>query len=556
MGKSCFFSLLFVVAILALGMTADAAVFLVSNTNDSGVGSLRDALNQANAAPGADTIVFMIPAPPYIIFPLSQLPPLTDPAGVLIDGYSQPGSNPGASPPSTAVPLIELDGISAGGVHGFWIKTPNNTIQGLIINNFEQDGIHIEATPYPTSNNIIWANFIGTDSSGTIRKGNGRNMASLWAGVTIAGSFDTPGVAMDNHVRGNLISANYAEGVSIMSLAGNDVFGNWVEMGNYIGTDITGLVDLGNDHDGVYLGEGTHDNVVCDNLISGNDFEGVSIVGYPEDVISTYSNIVQSNIIGLKQDLTPLPNTLCGVAIGRYGPAYFGGFAPNNQVLTNTIAHNGRNGVTVWEHASTPSNADGNRISQNAIYDNGILGIDLDDDGVTVNDPNDPDSGANQDENYPVITIADYCAGTTAVSGTVDIDTDPTLAVVEIFLALPDPSGYGEGAVFLGQAVPATGGSWQFTCFRQLVPGDLVTATCTDLNGNTSEFAQYITVVLLSTCGDLNGDGNTDAQDALDLANYLAGAAIIFAGNADLNLDGVIDAVDLALLMQVLAGNL
>jgi hypothetical protein len=104
---------------------------------------------------------------------------LTDPAGVLIDGYTQSVSSPGPLPPATAVILIEIDGLLAAGVHGFVIQSPNNRIQDLAINNFEQDGIRIEATPFPTAQNYVWGNFIGTDPSGLVVKSNGRNHASL-----------------------------------------------------------------------------------------------------------------------------------------------------------------------------------------------------------------------------------------------------------------------------------------------------------------------------------------------------------------------------------------
>jgi hypothetical protein len=142
----------------------------------------------------------------------------------------------------------------------------------------------------------------------------------------------------------------------------------------------------------------------------------------------------------------------------------------------------------VLEHTIDNTNADRNRISQNAMYANGWLGIDLDDDGVTVNDTGDPDQGANQQVNMPVITSATYQAGITAVTGTVDIGANPTAAVVEVFKASSDPTGYGEGAVYLGSATPLAGGTWNCSV-AGLLPGDHVTATATDALGNTSEFA-------------------------------------------------------------------
>jgi hypothetical protein len=490
----------------------EAAIFVVTNTADAGAGSLRQAILAANANAGRDTINFNISGPgPHTIFVLSQLPILSDPNGVLIDGLTQPGSNPGANPPTTAVLMVVVDGANAGPAHGFWILSPagtahDNRIQGLVINNFSQDGIRIQATPVAgTYNNYVYCNFIGTDQAGLMAQGNGWNQQRLWAGVEIVCTPDTAGLAFDNVVDANLISANYAEGVSISNCPPGDVLFNTVML-NYIGTDVTGTADLGNVHDGVYIGEGAHDNSVDGNLISGNDFEGVCIVGYAEAIppVSTDNNIVLNNIIGLDIGSGPLPNTRDGVSIGQYGIWYQGGYARSNQVLFNTIAYNGRNGVVVWEHQSSMNNCDGNIISQNSIYDNNLLGIDLADNGVTANDMGDPDVGPNQELNFPVITSAVNVAGQTTITGTLDIDTDPTQASVEVFRARLDPTGFGEGERYEGSATPDPVGNWTLIV-NTLNPGDLVTATTSDLNANTSEFCLNFNVVIGIEEGDFAG---------------------------------------------------
>jgi hypothetical protein len=85
-------------------------------------------------------------------------------------------------------------------------------------------------------------------------------------------------------------------------------------------------------------------------------------------------------------------------------------------------------------------------------------------------------------------------AGQTRISGTVDIDSDPTQALVEIFRARPDGSGYGEGEYYVGQAGPDAAGNWTFLA-SGLVAGDSVTATVSDVDGNTSEFSGLLGVV-------------------------------------------------------------
>ncbi|MGD8979003.1 MAG: T9SS type A sorting domain-containing protein [candidate division WOR-3 bacterium] len=459
-------------------------------------GTLRFAMNSANFNAGPDTILFNITGTgPFFIMPDSQLPQLTDQAGVFIDGLSQPGASAGGNPPSTANLMIVVDGTNAGAVHGFWIVSSNNTIQGLVVNNFQQDGIRIQAIPDTSQFNYIYCNFTGTDQTGTIAQGNGTNQQGLWGGIYIVCTPGSPGNAYFNTIDRNLSSCNYAEGVGISSCPPGDVAFNSV-FNNYIGTDIGGTVDMGNVHDGVYIGEGAHDNAVDGNLISGNDFEGVCIVGYAEAIppVLTYANIVTHNIIGLDVGMAPLGNTRDGVSIGIYGTWYQGGYATDNIVDSNTIAHNGRNGVLVWEHWSSTTNADHNEITLNSIYNNALLGIDLGDDNVTPNDTTDPDNGPNEEVNFPVITSAVHTAGQTTISGTLDIDTPPTMARVELFRASSDPSGYGEGQTYLGFTNPTGTGNWT-AVVTGLVANDTVTATATDMNLNTSEFAQNFVVV-------------------------------------------------------------
>jgi flagellar hook assembly protein FlgD len=483
-----------ILILTCFSLNLSAATYLVTNTNDTGAGSLRWAMTSANNSPGADTINFNIPGTgPHMIFPLSQLPVLTDMSGVVIDGLTEPGASSGANPPATATLMIEIDGANTGPAHGMWIMSSFNEIYGLVINNFEQDGIRIEGTLQGSNANFIRCNFIGVEPSGLIAQGNGTNQNMLWAGVNIIVTPSIPGIAMDNIVDGNLISDNYSEGVSISNCPPGDVAFNMV-FDNYIGTDINGTTDLGNAHDGVYIGEGAHENVVDGNLISGNDFEGISIVGYAENEIYTFGNIIFNNIIGLDISLAPLGNNLDGVSIGQYGATWYqGGFATDNVVDSNIIAENGGNGVTVWEHPLNQFNCDHNIITRNSMYNNTLLGIDLGDNGVTTNDGGDPDLGPNEELNFPVITSADYSSGQTTVQGTVDIDTDPSQATVEIFKASQDPTNYGEGDVYLGATNPDGAGNWS-TIVTGVIPGELITATTTDMNNNTSEFSQNVQV--------------------------------------------------------------
>lgn len=482
--------------LLCMSASLSGLTWFVNRTapDDNNPGSLRWCMNAANFNAGADTIFFNIPGTgPHVIMPDSQLPILVDQAGVIIDGLSQPGSAAGANPPSTANLMIVVDGTNAGTAHGIWIISSYNTVQGLVVNNFQQDGIRVQAQDDTSQFNYIYCNFVGTDQTGSFVQGNGSNLQGLWGGIYIMCAPGAPGYAYFNTIDRNLSSGNYAEGIGIANCPPGDVAFNSV-FNNYVGTDITGTVDLGNIHDGVYIGEGAHDNAVDGNLISGNDFEGVCIVGYVAAIQPfTYANTIINNIIGLDINLVPLGNTRDGVSIGIYGTSQEG-YAIDNTIVANTIAHNGRNGVLVWEHFSSTTNADHNEITMNSIYNNALLGIDLADDYVTPNDPGDPDSGPNEEVNFPVITSAVFSGGQTTISGTVDINTNPIAARIEVFRVSTDPSGYGEGQIFLGSTNPDAAGNWNVSV-PGLVAGDTVTATTTDMNLNTSEFAQNFVVV-------------------------------------------------------------
>jgi len=169
--------------------------------------------------------------------------------------------------------------------------------------------------------------------------------------------------------------------------------------------------------------------------------------------------------------------------------------AGGNQIETNTIAYNSGTGVTVGDGTGTA-------ISRNSIFSNGGLGIDLGGDGVTPNDPGDTDTGPNNLQNFPVLTSALVSSGKLVVKGTIDTP-NPETVVLEFFAnAVPvpggDPSGYGEGAVFLGSATAAPDGTFS-AVLPPVAPGTLISATATDAAGNTSEFAKDIAAVTLPT---------------------------------------------------------
>ncbi len=169
------------------------AVFLVTNTNDSGSGSLRQAITDANALPGADTINFDIAGSGVrTIAPLSGLPWISD--AITIDGTSQAGFS--------GSPLIELNGIGANSV-GLFIAANNCRIKGLVINRFGE-GIVIA----DSSNIVIEGNFIGTDPTGTIARPQGVD------GIRIFGASQNNLIGGLNAASRNILSGNGGVGIA------------------------------------------------------------------------------------------------------------------------------------------------------------------------------------------------------------------------------------------------------------------------------------------------------------------------------------------------------
>ena len=446
--------------------------FLVTNTSDTGAGSLRQAIEDANASPGMDSIHFAIPgAGPHSIAPLSDLPTVSDP--VVIDGFTQPGSSPNTHPfghGTNAKLRIELDGA------GLMLTGGNSTVRGLVINR----------VALFSDNNVIEGNFIGTNVAGIAGSSNG-------LGIHVESSHNRIG-GMNPGAR-NLISFNNGSGVFV-SETGHD---NHI-LGNFIGTNGQGTAALGNQFSGIDL-RGSN-NEVRQNLISGNGrFLGSGIwIGLfgPGS-----GNVVQANRIGTDVSGTrPLGNNRAGITIeGDATANLIGGFSPGegNLIAFNhdSFAQSGA-GVALAPPPGTPT---GNRIVGNSIHTNQGLGIDLAPVGVNPNDAADADGGPNEGQNYPVLTVVHASAGKVAVSGILESRPHTTYRV-ELFSSSDcDPSGHGEGQLFLGWLSITTGASgraaFDTTCVIPGAPGRLpslgfLSATATDAAGNTSEFSPCV----------------------------------------------------------------
>jgi CSLREA domain-containing protein len=599
-------------------------------TPNDGTVSLREALTAINAGnnlgdpdivnTGAafgtnDTIDFNIGTGVQTISLLAALPIVTAP--VTIDGTSEPDF--------AGTPEIVLDGTSAGAVAGLTITAGNSTVRGLVIDNFTGDGIDLTTrggdvlagnyigvdstgaaaagngghgvaissapnntiggttagagnvisanalngvllTAPGTSGNVIEGNDIGTDVTGTQALGNGGGTTATvaYSGVLVINGAHDNLIGGTGAGAGNLISGNVSHAVEINGVG---TTGNRVQ-GNFLGTDVTGAVALGNGQDGidsaVSVDSGASNNTIggtasgARNLISGNVFNGLSIFGS-----GTSGNAVQGNFIGTDvsgsaalgngtdgisihdgaANNTVIANVISanaanGVDIFTAGAATTGNLVQGNSIGTDVGGTanlgNGANGVlittasgnSVGGTASGQANViafsgndgvkvdtgTGNAVRANSIHDSGHLGIEL------VN-------GGNANQAAPALSSATVTASSITIRGTLTGAASTSYALDFFASPTANASGFGEGQRWVGSATVTTtsGGTANFTLtFSVTVPaGQAVSATATSPANNTSAFAQDVTaatatalVITPTFDSSITGDPNAAVIEA------------------------------------------
>lgn len=378
---------------------------------------------------------------------------------------------------TTAVPMYP--GSSGNGGDGINLNsTGPSTTTGLtvgggasgagnVISGNQGDGVFIQ----DASGNAVTGNLIGTDAAGTAAVGN------LADGIQVAGNSSNNSFGGAGTAR-NVISANAGDGVTFDTASTTS--GNIVS-GNFIGTDISGSAALANSGNGITaLSNITIGASGAGNTISGNSQNGIELDGSGNTVV--YNNIgVQA-----ADPSAGLGNGVDGVRV----------LGSNNVIGTttagNNIGYNVGNGVTVGLSAADTT-AVQNSIRGDNIYYNGQLGIDLGNDGVTYNDPEDLDIGPNLLENFPVLTSVTLSGNTATISGTLNSTPLSTFAIDFFASQIWDTTHYGEGQKYLGSISVTTdaSGNASFTATMPGVPSgfNYFAATATDSNGNTSEFA-------------------------------------------------------------------
>jgi parallel beta-helix repeat protein len=488
---------------------------LIVNSLNAGQGSLRQFLLNSNAVAGANASQFNIPSssdpfgrpadPNFIlgvavIEPTTLLPTITD-GSTQIDGITQTlnvgDTNAGALGTGG---LVGVDGLGLSAVEapevqivdgaanlgtGLEISAADAVVRGIAIYGFGNTPSDPEADIVvdSTTGALIEQNLIGASSYSFTDPGVGARSGNY--NVRLWGS-------SSGTLRNNLIGFNaYRDAVYIELSTG------WLIEANECQN--AGLLDTVGDC--VVLLDGSSGNTVRGNLLANAGGNGIDIL-YASNNNLIENNTVLANGVGLAET--------SGVRVGCDFWQGCTNQSTGNVISANVITQNPGAGVRITQIGNT-----GNSLTRNAIYDNGSIGIDLNESGddfnfgtapyVTPNDAGDPDSGANNLLNFPVIYTAYLTGGNLTVSG----EARPG-ATVEFFKVAADSSGYGEGQEYLGAEVEGSGADsnnqigWVDSTARQftftfapgsLVDGDSLTATATGSSGNTSEFAQNITAI-------------------------------------------------------------
>lgn len=352
--------------------------FADNNAGSGTVGDLRYVINQANANNdgSTDTIQFTditITQNQHTIFvgggTAGKIPLPAIKVPVIIDGTTADGfyafSQQYQKDLQTGQ-IVVLDGSKLkGSGNGIVMQGGNATVMGLGIVNFPGHGVLVTS-----SNNTLGGDLVGYDSN------NNRNLPT--GHITHPLPPTTGTIAYVRPPEGNVISGNGGDGVRLQNGANSNLL-----EGNFIGTDVTGLVARGNQGNGVSIINSDDNQVwgtvpidgdnpfVFYNVISAN--KGNGLVVHNSDRTTIYANF-----FGLAADNnTPLGNKLDGVLIsGDSDHTRFGLNIP----LGNVAAANGKNGVEVRDTASRTllMNTFGglaafNNTAQVGNHDNGLL---------------------------------------------------------------------------------------------------------------------------------------------------------------------------------------
>ena len=459
---------------------------IVTRTGEVGVGTLREALTVAGFEDGADTITFDIPPddPNHVYYQDDGVAGQVSPARITVTTAADDTS------------ILDIDPDWPHSWYAIQLDRPLAEIDHRVtIQGTTQPGSQPNSLPALGGLNTVLKVAIDGSQVG----GDGFNLQS---GAELS------------LIEGLVIHGFSENGIKLRTMGGNRIYGN------FIGTDPSGTLDLGNGGDGVLLSADAVTRVggsdpSMRNLISGNGLHGI-------EQRNSGGDQFQGNLIGTDRTATAwLPNDGDGVHLYNASFETIGGSEPGTG---NVIAARNANGVTVFDSdfpqlglpetsivafepcrnaaqavfdareaffaSNSPADAlllqfrigvlvactlsqgvqdayaQANSIIGNEIWiDDDLssaqrpLAVDLAGDGVTLNDPLDADGGPNNLRNFPTLTSAETTDGTTTIVGTLQSVPDVTFRIEFFVNPLLSASGYGPGEQLLGFTEITTDGN-------------------------------------------------------------------------------------------------
>jgi len=505
---------------------ADASVGDGVCSTATGHCTLRAAVQESNLLGTHAVIHFAIPASgPHTIQPQSELPALVNPAGITLDGYTQPGARPNDLQTGSNADLrVQLQGAGTSAHDGLVMTSGNNVVRGLALYGFR---VAIFITGTSANENVIVGSFIGTDAGGTyrapqavrdangmsIRDGASRNVIGRptpadrnvisgagHQGIGTYGTGTTGNVIQNNIVgltplgdanlgnwqhgidlnygttdtqvggtgalEGNVVSGNASSGIEVSH--GSDTRFNQI-VGNLIGTGPGGNLAetyTRNGHAAVRVEDNVGETRVSNNVIGNSGAFGVLVDGAPK------RTVIEDNWIGVTPSGDRISDTGPGIRLAS--GAQFG------SVRGNVIAYNAGNGIEILDEGTNR-----NRIAGNSIYGNDGLGIDVAPMGVVNTQEVLDTSAEGPSEKLAVPTL-------TSASASVIRGTSCPGCEVELFEADGSSTDHGEGRRLVASVLADADGAFELPASG--VQGKVATVTAIDSRGNTSEFSHNIAV--------------------------------------------------------------
>lgn len=478
----------------------DVTELVVTHAGDSGPGSLRQAILDANSLPNFNTIRFAIPGQfGAILIPQSPYPDIVTP--LRIDGFTQPGAQPNESPWSNNADY--RISIAGGGQVSYAFRVPTSApasasldLRGLMIGGFT-NAVLLQAG----SGHRVRGNHFGRFSDEVLGGSDNHNA------IYVNSSADDVDIGGLDPAERNSIAGH----PDPVAGAGYGIYLGGSGHGHLVAGNLVGTFPNGNQAHGHRVGIRVDSDlgIVLDNLVSGN---GTGVQVFSSD------NIVASNRIGVKAFAFCLPPCVPDYALPNTHGIHVQAGTDGNDINQNQVAYNLYSGLILFA-GSQQTTLSANRVHANQMFDLDLrepAGINpIDGDDVLIGGCDE----ANCDQNFPQLDAAFGARYAGRVQGS--LSTSNGEYRVEFFSgATCGAGGQGGATRYLGardvvvdggSTLPPMNGSAVFElplASTASLYGQYITATATSPNGNTSEYSACVAYA----CDQIFGHGFDDSH--------------------------------------------